>query len=117
MHKEKREKPTQIYVLFPEGIHEIRFGPSEGNDTMRILGHINLISILTDDEITYVGAIHFHHDLKEVGNDPYPLTVTFNPEDGAIHFMFRERPGSSTSLWTPISISCSMEYVRGPLMG
>jgi hypothetical protein len=86
MRKEKSEKTTQLDVIFPEGIHKIWFGPSEGHDTEWILGYINLISILTDDETTYVGAIHFHQDLKEVGDEPYPLAITFHPEDGAIHF-------------------------------
>jgi hypothetical protein len=86
MHKEKREKTTKTYVPFPEGIHTIWFEPSEPPHEMRILGRINLISILIDDEIAFVGAIHFHEDLKNVGNNPYPLTVTYIPEGGAINF-------------------------------
>lgn len=86
MHKEKREKTTETYVPFPEGFHIILVEPSGAPDEALELGRINLISILIDDEIAFVGAIHFHEDVKKVANDPYPLAVTYIPEGGVIHF-------------------------------
>jgi hypothetical protein len=86
MHKEKSEKSSRKEMPFPEGKHTIWFGPSEQQEDQLVLGLINLVSLAVDDDITYVGAIRFGEKVNVIPDDPYPLYVTFDPEDRAIHF-------------------------------
>jgi hypothetical protein len=86
MHKEKSEKSSRTEMPFPEGRHTIWFGTSDQQEHPWVLGLINLVSIEVDEDITYVGAIRFGEKVNVIPDYPYPLYVTFDPANRAIHF-------------------------------